>query len=577
MPQNNELIASYKRLFGYVKPHKLIFTGGLISMAIIAATEAALPALLKPILDGTFVEKDPFFLQWAPFGLAALFLIRGIATLLSSAAFSSISTKVMHALRLEMFENLLHLPDKFFKSTTSGKVISKFTYDVTQISNASVEVLNALVKDTLIVFGLIGYIIWLDWKLSLLILLMLPSTILIAKYIGIRQKALSSKLQNSFGDMTHIVEEVVKGIRVIKLFNGFDKESKRFNLNAKAVRSQQFKINLSAKIGVPIVEFIGAIIMGLAIYIGTQDSSSDPMTVGSFVAFFTALGLLFSPIKRLTKLTHPISLGYAACESVFALIDETKEVNKGKLILNLNHPPSVTFETVSFSYGDNRALALKNISLNIESGKTAALVGKSGCGKSTLTSLIPKFLMPSDGNVLINGINTKEIETLSLRDNIALVSQEVVLFNDTVAANIAYGANVSLEEIKQAAISAHAMEFIAQLPNELHTQIGENGSSLSGGQRQRIALARALLKKSQIIILDEATSALDATSENEISAAIRDLHGKATIIIVAHKLNSIKLSDQIYVLSAGELIEYGRHDSLIEMKGEYFKSFNANQ
>jgi len=575
MPQRNQLIATYKRLFLYVKPHKLIFTGGLISMAIIAMTEAALPALLKPILDGTFVEKDPFFLQWAPFALAALFLIRGIATLLSSAAFSSISTKIMHALRMEMFGNLLHLPDSFFSQTTGGKIISKFTYDVTQISNASVEVLNALVKDTLIVLGLIGYIIWLDWKLSLLILLMLPATAVIAKYIGTRQKILSSKLQNSFGDMTHIIEEVFKGIRVIKLFNGFKKESDRFNLNAKAVRSQQFKMNLSAKIGVPIVEFIGAIIMGLAIYLGTQNSSAEPMTVGSFVAFFTALGLLFSPIKRLTKLTHPISLGYAACESVFALIDEAKEKNNGKVILNLDRPPSIMFDHLSFSYQAHREPALKNISFEIKSASTVALVGKSGCGKSTLTSLIPKFISPLEGCLFINGKNINDLETTSLREHIALVSQDVILFNDTIAANISYGSVVTNDEIKNAATLAHAMEFIDKLPDGLNTQLGENGGNLSGGQRQRIALARALIKNAKIIILDEATSALDIESEKEINNAIQDLHGDATIIIVAHKLDAIRSSDQIFVFSKGELIEQGTHQLLMESGKEYAAFFKA--
>ena len=553
----------------------LIFIGGIISMVIIAATEAALPALLKPILDGTFVEKDPFFLKWAPFGLAALFLVRGIATLISGAAFSSISTKVMNTLRLEMFETLLHLPDQFYKDTTGGRVISKFTYDVNQISTASVIILNALVKDTLIVLGLIGYIIWLDWKLSLLILLILPTTIVMAKYIGLRQKILSSKLQDSFGDMTHIIEEVFKGNRVIKLFNGFDKEKNRFDLNAKSVRSQQFKINISTKIGVPIVEFIGAIVMGLAIYLGTNPSDNDPMTVGSFVAFFTALGLLFSPIKRLTKLTHPISVSYAACESVFGFIDEEKESNKGRFISNFDYPPSITFDNVSFIYGDQKNTALKNISLKIRGGETVGFVGKSGCGKSTLTSLIPKFIRPTSGELFLNGESLNDLDNFSLRDSIAFVSQEVILFNDTVAANISYGSNAALDQIEKAAESAHAMEFIEKLPNGLFSQLGENGGNLSGGQRQRIALARALLKNAKIIILDEATSALDAKSEREITAAIQSLHGTATILIVAHKFNSIKFSDQIFLLHEGKLIENGNHDSLMEKNGEYSEIYGA--
>ena len=573
---HNKTFQTYKRLLSYLKKKWGIFVIGIISMAVIAATEVGLPAILQPILDGTFVNKDPFFLKWAPIGLVVLFAIRGIATLISNAAFASISTYLMHTLRLEMFTKLIRLPASYFETKLTGDLVSKFTYDVSQISQAGVDVLNTLVKDSLTVVALSVYIIWLDWKLSLFMLVMLPTTGLIAKYIGRRQKILSEELQKSFGGMTHSVDESIRGQSVIKIYNGFNKELDRFEISAKQVRQKQFKLTLSSKVGVPIVEFIGALVMAAVLYMGTQRTAIDQLTVGEFVAFFTALGLLFSPIKRLTRLTHPINMGLAAANSVFDVIDSLAENDLGNVSIE-KKLHQISFINASFKYPGSSKNALHNISLEINPGETLALVGSSGSGKSTLASLIPRFREVCEGDLLISQLPIKDISLKSLRENIAFVTQEVTLFNGTVAENIAYSSNATLDEIRVAARKAHAEEFIAQLPNNFDAQLGENGAKLSGGQRQRISLARAILKNSPVLILDEATSALDNISELEIQKALEEIKGKATVIIIAHRMSTIRHADQIALLDNGQIIEYGNPTQLDQPGTKFFQFKQAHK
>ena len=567
---HNKTFQTYKRLLSYLKNKWGVFGIGIFSMAMIAATEVGLPAILQPILDGTFVNKDPFFLRWAPIGLIVLFAIRGVATLVSNAAFASISTYLMHTLRLEMFTKLIRLPVSYFETRLTGDLVSKFSYDVSQISQAGVDVLNVIVKDSLTVIALSLYIIWLDWQLSLFMLIMLPITGLIAKYIGRRQKKLSEELQNNFGGMTHSVDESIRGQGVIKIHNGYDKELDRFEMSAKQVRQKQFKLTLSSKIGVPIVEFFGALVMAGVLYIGTQRAAIDQLTVGEFVAFFTALGLLFSPIKRLTRLTHPINMGLAAANSIFDVIDSPTENDLGCTSIE-KKLHQIKFINTSFKYPGSSRKALSNITLDINPGETLALVGSSGSGKSTLASLIPKFREVSEGELLISGVSINDISLCSLRQNIAFVTQEVTLFNGTVAENIAYSSSASLDEIHVAARKAHAEEFIAQLPDGFESQLGENGAKLSGGQRQRISLARAILKNSPILILDEATSALDNISELEIQKALEELKGKATIIIIAHRMSTIRHADKIALLDDGQIIEHGSPNQLDQLGTRFFQ------
>ncbi len=558
----------YLRLLTYVKPHWRIFSAGIFGMILFAATEAAVPAILKPILDGTFVDKDPVYLVWAPVGLIALFAIRAMATFISSSSFAAVSTRLMYKIRDDMFTRLLHLPSNYFQQNITGNIVSKFTYDVTQISSAGVEVLTVLVKDTLIVIGLLGYLLWLDWQLSLLTLIIIPSAALVAKYLGRRQKRLSREVQDLFGDITHIVDESVKGERVVKIFNGQGDEHKRFDLAANKIRLQQFKLNLSGAIGVPIVELIGAFVLALVIYLGVSRTGTD-FTVGSFVAFFAALGLLFSPIKRITKVMHPLQMGLAAANSVFTLIDEKNESDHGSADKPESEKVSISFNNVCFKYPTSERNAVGPVSFEVNTGQTIALVGSSGSGKSSLISLVPRLNNPSDGTISINGIDTHDLKLKDLRQLIGIVSQDVVLFNSTVAENIAYGDDLDLARVKEVAKAAYATDFIKSLPLGYDTILGENGTRLSGGQRQRIAIARALYANPKILILDEATSALDTDSESSIQEALDHAKEGRANIVIAHRLSTIRDADVIHVLENGLIVESGSHKELLSRNGRY--------
>jgi len=558
----------YFRLLGYVKPHWRIFTLGIIGMILFAATEAAVPAILKPILDGTFVERDPFYLTWAPVGLIGLFFIRAVATLVSSSAFGAVSTKLMYSIRNEMFNHLLRLPSKFFQENITGNIVSKFTYDVSQISSAGVSVLMVLVKDTLTALGLLLYLFWLDWQLSLLTLLMIPTSALVAHTLGKRQKVLSRKVQDLFGRVTQIVDESIRGEKVVKTFNGQAYEYQKFNNTADQIRLEQFKLELSGAIGVPIIELLGATVLAFAIWIGTSSGTAD-FTVGSFVAFFAALGLLFSPIKRITKIMHPLQMGLTAANSVFTFIDEIQEIDLGNKKIPDSNDLTIIFSDTVFEYNAKEGHTLGPLSFQVKKGQTVALVGSSGSGKSSLVSLLPRLNNPSRGSIFINGIDTQEISLYNLRKQISIVSQEIILFNTTVAKNIAYGENLDLARVKEVAKAAYATKFIENLPFGYETILGENGARLSGGQRQRIAIARALYSDPGILILDEATSALDTDSETSIQEALdRAKEGRANIVI-AHRLSTIRDADVIHVLENGLIVESGSHEELLSTNGRY--------
>jgi len=566
----------YFRLLTYVKPHWRIFSAGILGMILFAATEAAVPAILKPILDGTFVEKDPVYLVWAPVGLIALFAIRAIATLISSASFTAVSTRLMYEMRDDMFKKLLKLPSSYFKQNITGNLVSKFTYDVTQVSDAGIDVLMVIIKDTLIVIGLVGYLLWLDWQLSLLTLIMIPSAALVAKHLGKRQKKLSREVQNLFGDLTHVVDESIRGENVVKIFNGQENEHSRFDTTANKIRLNQFKLNISGALGVPIVELIGALILALVIYIGTSRTGSD-FTVGSFVAFFAALGLLFSPIKRITKVMHPLQMGLAAANSIFTLLDERSEPDNGKKSTPISGDIEIKFDAVTFFYSNSDNRAVGPVQFIVKTGKTVALVGPSGSGKSTLISLLPRLNNPTEGKIFINGIDIESMPLKHLRSLISIVSQDTVLFNATVSENIAYGGEIIDSKVKSAAIKAFADDFIKSLPDGYATMLGENGARLSGGQRQRIAIARAIYNNPKILILDEATSALDTDSESCIQKAFESEKHEHANIVIAHRLSTIRHADTIHVFENGTIVESGTHESLIARNGRYTRLWNQQR
>ena len=560
----------YFRLLGYVKPYWRIFAISILGMAVTAATEPLLPALLKPMLDGTFIHKDDTIIKLAPLIILVIFFVRGIASFVGTYAISWVGNKVVMDLREEMFHKLLTLPTRYYDDHATGSLISKLTFDVTQVTAAATNVVTVVVRDSIIIVGLLGWLFYLNWKLTLLSLVMLPVIAIIIKIINRRLRNASRNSQRAMGGITQVIEESISAHKVVKLFGGQHYESGRFNDQANWVRRHTMKQSMAAAANVPLVQMVAAIALSVIVYLATVQSRADETTVGGFLSFIAAMLMLTAPIKRLTGVSEHLQRGLAASESVFELLDTPSEINTGKATIGRANG-RIAFEHVSLSYQQGDRLALRDISLEISAGQAVALVGASGSGKSTLANLVPRFYQPSSGRITLDGHDLADLTLASLRANIALVSQEVVLFNDTVAANIAYGQmrEVPEAEIIAAAQAAHAMEFIREMPQGLNTLVGERGVKLSGGQRQRIAIARAILKNAPILILDEATSALDSESERHVQAALETLMQGRTSLVIAHRLSTIEKADRIVVLQKGEIVETGTHRELLEKNGVY--------
>lgn len=560
----------YRRLLRESLKHWPYLLLAMFGMTLTAATQPAMAALMKPLLNGGFVERNMQTIKWIPLALVGLYFVRGIASYLSAYFMAFVGTRVVMDLREQMFDRLLHLPVTFYDNASSGELLAKLTYNVEQVAGASTSSFTILVRDSITAVALMIWVVYVSWKLSLVFLVLVPVIALIVKFVSGIFRRLSHGIQNVVGEVTQVSEEVIEGHRVVKLFGGLDYETRRFgDVNSRS-RWLQLRSTAVQAASLPVMEFIASIAIAFIIYLATSGTLLESMNVGSFVSFVTAVLMLMEPLRRLAQINPTLQKGIAAGISIFELLDTPSETDTGTYEISRT-AGRIDYRNVTFSYGKDKGDVLKEINLSIEPGETIALVGRSGSGKSTLVNLLPRFYELQHGEILIDGRPIGDFSLESLRAQITYVGQQVTLFNDTIAANIAYGtqSGATREQIIEAARAAHAWEFIEKLPKQLDTAIGENGVLLSGGQRQRLAIARALLKDAPILILDEATSALDTESERHIQAALDVLVYGRTTLVIAHRLSTIENANRIAVMQHGQIVEIGNHQELISHDGMY--------
>jgi subfamily B ATP-binding cassette protein MsbA len=559
----------FHRLAALHKPYKQRLTLALVSMAITAGTEPVVPYIFKLLLDKGFVANNHFSLWLVPLIVIGVFILRGASTFISTYMMTWVSSNVLHELRRQMFARMLNVPVGFYAEHTVGKIINSMMFEVQQIIDMITKVFTSIVRSALTVLFLLGLLVWINWRLTIVTLVLLPLIAIVVRQTGNRLKKLNRDSLEVNAELTQVIEETTRAQQVIKIFGGQEYENARFESRAENLRRYTMRMTSTFASTVPITQLMTACAVALVIVMALVQSRGGDITVGGFVSFITAMLMLLTPLKQLAEVNGPLQRGMAAAENVFELIDQKTE-RDGGLQLPQRAAGKLDFVDLSFSYPGHTALALSNIDLAISPGETIAFVGMSGGGKSTLVNLVPGFYQASNGSLLLDGQPIDEISLFSLRDQIAMVSQHVVLFDDTVAANIAYGAKVpDMQRIEAAAAAAFLTDTIAELPEGMLTQIGDNGSRLSGGQRQRLAIARAIYKDAPILILDEATSALDSESERAVQAALDKLMEGRTTLVIAHRLSTIERASRIVVLVAGKVVEIGTHSELLEKNGAY--------
>ncbi|MCK5859648.1 lipid A export permease/ATP-binding protein MsbA [Abyssibacter sp.] len=557
----------YRRLLGYATPHWRMFGLAIFSMAVLSASDVVLTWLMQPLLDGSFVERDPTIIRWMPIAILVLFLVRGLSQLTSGYCMAWVGRYVIKTIRTDLFAQYLQLPVSFFDREAGGQLIARLTYHVDQVAESTTSAIGTVIKDGLTVIGLLCLIVYLNWKLACFVLVVGPIIAVLVSVVSRRFRKLSRRIQQSMGNTVQVADEVISGHRVVKVFGGQNLEAERFEKVNEYNLRQHLKMVLARGGSTALIQWIAAFAISAIVFIATTEPT---MTPGAFAAFMGGLIGLLRPLRNLTTVNERIQRGISAAADIFDLLDQPPERDAGQRKATRANG-ELHFEQVTLRYSESARAAVQDVSLKVPAGQVVAFVGRSGSGKTSLLSLIPRFYDPAAGRISLDGHPLDDYTLPSLRQQISLVDQSVTLFNASVGENIAYGVgrSVSQEDIRAAAQSAHALEFIEKLDQGFDTQIGQNGVLLSGGQRQRIAIARAILKDAPILILDEATSALDTESERKIQAALEGLMRGRTTLVIAHRLSTIQNANLIVVMDDGRVVEQGTHAELLEDNGAY--------
>jgi subfamily B ATP-binding cassette protein MsbA len=559
---------TYRRLLGYLRPHRAMFLVGVLGMVLFAATDAGWAAFVRFFLDGTFVERDPRMVWLVPVTLVGLFLLRGIGDVLQTYCPGHVGRHIVKTLRAEIFDRYLHLPVAFFDQQASGTLLSRLTYNTEQVAQATTDSITVFIRDTLTIAGLVGYLFYMNWRLTLFSLVVGPLIAVLIGRVNRLFRRYSTRIQDSMGDVTRVAKEAIEAPRVVRVFNAQEHQSDVFDAVNERNRRSHMKLMRTRALSNPVVQLVASIGLAGVLYVATLDAMQGKMTVGEFTSFIAALMLITAPLRRLVNVAGPLQQGIAAALNIFEILDGIPESDGGGRAIERARG-DIEYRDVRLRSPAGDDEVLRGVSFALRRGETVAIVGRSGSGKSTLVGLLPRFYDVTSGRVLLDGRDVREYGLADLRRQMSLVSQDVALFNDTIAANIAFGLPAEPNQIAAAARAAQVDEFAAQLPDGLATVVGDRGSLLSGGQRQRIAIARALLRDSPILILDEATSALDTELERQIQQQLEMLMQSRTTLVIAHRLSTVEKADRIIVMDGGRLVETGTHAELLARDGQY--------
>ena len=562
-----EVKVVYGRLWRYVTPHKFVGFIAVVSMATTAVVEGGLVALLAPLMDETLVARNLETSKWIPYAFFVIFVLRGLSGFGTELSLGWIGRRVISDLRRDVFGKLLTLPTRFFDNQATGPLLSRMSYNVEMVAESVTSVVTIAVRDVLSVIAAFVVMIWFSPKLTIFVAILFPIVAILVRLLGVAFRRYSGRIQDSIGEVTQVTDEVVRGSWVVKAFSGYNYERGRFDDADGRNFKQNMKLINVRSLGTAVTQIVFGLGIALVIAMAARESVNERLSPGEFIAFFSAMMWMLQPVRRITNVNATLQRGVAGADSLFQILDEDDEIDDGTHEVERVRG-YVSFDNVGFSYEDD-GVVIDGVSVAVPAGSTLAIVGHSGSGKTTLVSLLPRFYELNSGTIRVDDVSIQDFSLRSLRSNIALVSQDVVLFNDTIRANLTYGGEYSDEEVSAAAEAAHVMDFVNELPEGLDSEVGERGSLLSGGQRQRIAIGRALLKNAPVLILDEATSALDTKSERRIQEALNNLMKDRTTLVIAHRLSTVEGADKIIVLDAGRIVESGTHAELLAQAGHY--------